>query len=126
MLENSEDALKRELAEELGVPIKGKRLIWSVENFFTLSERKFHEISFYFEVELHELPANGVDQYILEEEDRTYLFKWVPVEELEAYNLQPAFIKKSKGYSSTYRTYRITRLNVFGGKMVKGTKKRYI
>ena len=32
MLENSEDALQRELAEELGVPIKGKRLIWSVEN----------------------------------------------------------------------------------------------
>ena len=94
ILENSEDALKRELAEEIGVPIKGKGLIWSVENFFTLSEQKFHEISFYYEVELHELPANGADQYILEEEDRTYLFKWVPVEELEPYNLQPAFIKK--------------------------------
>ncbi|MGU3369664.1 NUDIX hydrolase [Bacillus mycoides] len=93
MLENSEDALKRELAEEVGVPIKVKRLIWSVENFFTLSERKFHEISFYYEVELHELPANGADQYILEEEGRKYLFKWVPVEELDAYNLQPAFIK---------------------------------
>ncbi|MED0905945.1 NUDIX hydrolase [Bacillus nitratireducens] len=93
MLENSEDALKRELAEELGVPIEVKRLIWSVENFFTLSERKFHEISFYYEVELHELPANGADQYILEEEGRRYLFMWVPVEELDAYNLQPAFIK---------------------------------
>ncbi len=31
MLENSEDALKRELAEELAVPMKGMRLIWSVE-----------------------------------------------------------------------------------------------
>ncbi|EOP53739.1 NUDIX hydrolase [Bacillus nitratireducens] len=93
MLENSEDALKRELAEEVGVPIEVKRLIWSVENFFTLSERKFHEISFYYEVELHELPANGADQYILEEEGRRYLFMWVPVEELDAYNLQPAFIK---------------------------------
>ncbi|MFF2241624.1 NUDIX hydrolase [Bacillus thuringiensis] len=94
MLENSEAALKRELAEELAVPMKGKRLIWTVENFFTLSERKFHEISFYYEVELHELPANGADQYILEEEGRTYLFKWVPVEEVDAYNLQPAFIKE--------------------------------
>ncbi len=94
MLENREDALKRELAEEIGVPIKRKRLIWSVENFFTLSERKFHEISFYYEVELHELPANGADQYILEEEGRTYLFRWVPVEELHTYNLQPAFIKE--------------------------------
>ncbi len=94
MLENSEDALKRELAEEIGVPIKRKRLIWSVENFFTLSERKFHEISFYYEVELHELPASGADQYILEEEGRTYLFRWVPVEELHTYNLQPAFIKE--------------------------------
>ena len=41
---------------------------------------------------------NGANQYILEEEDGTYLFKWVPVEELHAYNLQPAFIKeKIKG-----------------------------
>ncbi|WP_144466015.1 NUDIX hydrolase [Bacillus sp. FDAARGOS_235] len=94
MLENSEDALKRELAEELAVPIEVKRLIWSVENFFTLSERKFHEISFYYEVELKELPANGADQYILNEEDRTYMFKRVPIEELDAYNLQPAFIKE--------------------------------
>lgn len=94
MLENSEGALKRELAEELAVPIEVKRLIWSVENFFTLSERKFHEISFYYEVELKELPANGADQYILNEEGRTYMFKWVPVEELDAYNLQPAFIKE--------------------------------
>ncbi|MCU5396861.1 NUDIX hydrolase [Bacillus toyonensis] len=94
MLENSEDALKRELAEELAVPIEVKRLIWSVENFFTLSERKLHEISFYYEVELKELPANGADQYILNEEDRTYMFKWVPIEELDAYNLQPAFIKE--------------------------------
>ncbi|WP_144611778.1 NUDIX hydrolase [Bacillus cereus] len=94
MLENSEDALKRELAEELAVPIEVKRLIWSVENFFTLSKRKFHEISFYYEVELKQLPANGADQYILEEEGRTYFFKWVPVEELDTYNLQPAFIKE--------------------------------
>ncbi|MDP7988929.1 NUDIX hydrolase [Bacillus sp. MHSD_36] len=94
MLENSEDALKRELAEELAVPIEVKRLIWSVENFFTLSERKFHEISFYYEVELKELPVNGADQYILNEEDRTYKFKWVPVDELHAYNLQPVFIKE--------------------------------
>lgn len=123
MLENSEDALKRELAEEIGVPIKRKRLIWSVENFFTLSEQKFHEISFYYEVELHELPANGADQYILEEEDRTYLFKWVPVEELHAYNLQPAFIKKVKEYNSSYRTYHFTRLNVFGGEKDEGLKR---
>ncbi|EFI65601.1 mutT/nudix family protein [Bacillus cereus SJ1] len=92
MLENSEEALKRELAEELAVPIEVKRLIWSVENFFTLSERKLHEISFYYEVELKQLPANGAEQYILEEEGRTYFFKWVPVEELDTYNLQPAFI----------------------------------
>ncbi|MEJ9127088.1 DNA mismatch repair protein MutT, partial [Bacillus cereus] len=46
------------------------------------------------EVELHELPASGTDQYILEEEGRTYLFRWVPVEELHTYDLQPAFIKE--------------------------------
>ncbi|MGH0425488.1 NUDIX hydrolase [Bacillus pretiosus] len=92
MLETSEEALKRELAEELAVPIEIRRLIWSVENFFTLSERKFHEISFYYEVELKQLPANGADQYILEEEGRTYFFKWVQVEELDIYNLQPVFI----------------------------------
>ena len=69
---------------------------------------------------MHELPANGANQYILEEEDGTYLFKWVPVEELHAYNLQPAFIKENKGYRSSYRTYRVTKINVFGGENGEG------
>ena len=60
----------------------------------------------------------------MEEEDRTYLFKWVPVEELHAYNLQPAFIKeKVKNIESSYRTYHFTRLNVFGGEKDEGLKR---
>ena len=56
----------------------------------------------------------------MEEEGRTYLFKWVPVEKLHAYNLQPAFIKESKGCISSYRTYRFTKINVFGGEDGEG------
>ncbi|WP_459502662.1 NUDIX hydrolase [Bacillus sp. C1] len=93
MLESSEVAVKRELKEELGVNIDVKRLLWTVENFFTYDEHEFHEISCYYEVELHELPGEGEDSFVFEEDGRRYIFQWVPLEQVGAYNLKPDFLK---------------------------------
>ncbi len=52
------------------------------------------------------------------------MFKWVPIEELDAYNLQPAFIKeKVKDLPVQTEHIVFTKVNVSGGKTVKGTKK---
>ncbi|MDZ5609895.1 NUDIX hydrolase [Bacillus pseudomycoides] len=93
MLESSEAAVKRELREELGVDVDVKRLLWTAENFFTYDTRQFHEISFYYEVNLLELPAKGENSFILEEGGRRYIFQWVSLEDISEYNLKPDFLK---------------------------------
>ncbi|MBY0597538.1 NUDIX hydrolase [Bacillus bingmayongensis] len=93
MLESSESAVKRELREELGVDVDVVRLLWTAENFFTYDSHQFHEISFYYEVNLLEQPAKGENSFILEEDGRRYVFQWVPVERISEYNLKPDFLK---------------------------------
>jgi len=41
--ETSEETLKREMVEELGVEVKVGRLLWAVENFFHYEDRDWHE-----------------------------------------------------------------------------------
>lgn len=94
MLENSAVAVKRELKEELGVNVDVKRLLWTVENFFTYDSQQFHEISFYYEVNLLELPAKGEDTFMLEEDGRRYVFQWVSLDQISDYNLKPDFLKE--------------------------------
>jgi len=93
MLESSETAVKRELREELGVNVDVKKLLWTAENFFTYDTHQFHEISFYYEVNLLELPAKGEDTFVLEEDGRRYVFQWVLLERISEYNLKPDFLK---------------------------------
>jgi 8-oxo-dGTP pyrophosphatase MutT (NUDIX family) len=50
--EASEEALAREIEEEIGCAATIGRLRFVIENFFELGGRKAHEIGFYFEAEL--------------------------------------------------------------------------
>lgn len=54
MGETSEQTLKREMQEELGVDVRVGRLLWVVENFFHFESRDWHELGFYY---LMDLPA---------------------------------------------------------------------
>lgn len=46
--ETSEETLKREMVEELGVEVTVHRLLWIVENFFHYEQRDWHELGFYY------------------------------------------------------------------------------
>ncbi|MBW9063921.1 NUDIX domain-containing protein [Rhizobium herbae] len=50
--ESSEEALAREIDEELGCTATVGRLRFVIENFFELDGRKAHELGFYFDAEL--------------------------------------------------------------------------
>lgn len=95
--ETAEQTLIREMREELGVEIEIVRLLWFVENFFTYSDKRCHEIALYF---LMRLPA--VSKYIIEpgpypclEENSKLIFQWFPLrpEVLSALPLLPAFLQ---------------------------------
>ena len=53
--ETSAETLKREMNEELGVDVSVGPLLWIIENFFRYEGKKWHELGFYYRMEL---PAN--------------------------------------------------------------------
>ena len=78
--ETSEETLKREMVEELGVEVAVSRLLWIVENFFRYEERDWHELGFYYLMEIpKEFPFRPAEiVHRVEDGDNHLEFKWVP------------------------------------------------
>ena len=93
MGESAEDALRRELIEELHADLKVIRPLWICEDFFTEEDthERFHEICIYFLVDGSSLPAGS---FIYAEGERTNRFEWTPVPAVLDMHLYPEFICK--------------------------------
>ena len=100
--ENSEETVIRELHEELekNTVITGD--IATIENFFEMDNKKYHEIYFVHKVEF----VNGEDQIIdytlHNKEGKEYLqYEWLDLNKIDEYNILPKCIKsilKSKQF----------------------------
>lgn len=96
MHEKSEDAVKREVQEELGVEVIVNRMLWVNENFFeeaTLQER-FHEVCFFY---LLELKTNGTltdDEFVVDEDGKVHTYYWKSLDEIKNINLYPQFLRE--------------------------------
>lgn len=97
--ETAEQTLKREMREEIGVEIEVVRLLWVVENFFTLAGKQYHEIALYF---LMRLPSGC--KYLAErgpfrgeEEGVELIFQWFPRQPavLSGLPLLPSFLQQA-------------------------------
>ena len=94
--ETSEETLRREMVEELGVDVTVGRLLWSVENFFHYEQRDWHELGLYY---LMDLPGSfpfAPDEIVhrIRDGDNDLEFKWVRAtrDELVALDIPPYFI----------------------------------
>jgi 8-oxo-dGTP pyrophosphatase MutT (NUDIX family) len=92
--EPSPDALRREMAEEIGVDVTVDRLLWVVENFFAWRGKRLHEVAFYY---VMHLPADALNRDIHAEftgyEGQIPLrFRWFPLATLERIRLYPRFL----------------------------------
>ena len=95
--EQTEEAIKRELLEELTVDVRINRLLWINENFFvedTLKE-KFHEICFYYLLELtnDHLLKNG-EAFVVNENGKIHQYIWTHFDNLSEIELYPLFLKE--------------------------------
>ena len=95
--EDTDMAVKREMQEELGYPIKVKKLIAINQNFFKAEESKpFHEIGFYYIVEAEDETNVNPNDYTREELDKGKIqhleFKWSTLDELKKANFMPHFV----------------------------------
>lgn len=92
LMETAGDALRREMREELGVSVTVGRLIWLVEGFFSFEGLRYHELLLCFEMECGDLTAPALDEFEGVEGDRRLLFRWCPLDTLEALPIRPAFL----------------------------------
>lgn len=94
--ESSVETLVREMEEELGVTAKIGPLLWTVENFFRFEGRHWHELGFYYRMDLPDTLRFASNQIIHRIADgaNDIEFKWVQAtpEALAALPLQPDFI----------------------------------
>ena len=95
--ERAEDAILREMREELNICAEIIRPLWVNQAFFVeeVLNEKFHEICIYFLIDASktDLLERG-EKFTRSEDKHTLTFEWLKFEELKDKYLYPEFIKK--------------------------------
>lgn len=93
--ENSEDALKREILEELGKEIEIIENVATIENFFEMKSHKYHEIMFVHKIEFTDEEDKKTQDTIKNIEGKEYLkYEWLNLDKIDEYPLKPQVIKE--------------------------------
>jgi ADP-ribose pyrophosphatase YjhB (NUDIX family) len=92
--EDTRATLRREMREELDCEVELGSLLWIIENFFSLGDRRYHELSFIYDL----MPANPeiLDPtwtFTTTDGGTTIFFQWFPLNHLKEVNLKPEFLK---------------------------------
>lgn len=92
--ESTEEALIREVKEELNINIKTYRPLWVNENFFSDNTTDFHEIGMYYLVDISDTVFNHYENaFEIIEQYKTNYYEWLDIDKLDDSILYPAFIK---------------------------------
>jgi ADP-ribose pyrophosphatase YjhB (NUDIX family) len=97
MLEDSKEALRREMLEELGEEVKIGRLVWVGENFFSFLFTDFHELGMYFEASLpveSDLVARTEEWWAEEDNAVKICFRWFDLTEAPGLPIVPGFLRE--------------------------------
>lgn len=93
--EDSRLSLTREIAEELDLPAKIGGLVATSESFYRREGEDFHEIGFFYHVDLPGQGPNGEAPWLKRfDEGHDLSFYWVPLagDALEQFNLLPRWL----------------------------------
>ena len=95
--EAAEDAIVREVREELNIEPQIIRPLWLNQGFFTedVTGVRFHELCLYYLVDISEtdLLTRG-DCFTMLESGRPHYYEWIPLSCLKEEYLYPLFIKE--------------------------------
>lgn len=96
--ETAENAIVREIKEELEIDARILRPLWLNQSFFTedVNHDRYHELCLYFLMDISgtNLLERG-DTFTLFEEGCRHVFEWLPFEKVKDAYLYPLFIKES-------------------------------
>ena len=95
--ETVEEAMIREIREELEIDVNIIRPLWLNQGFFCedVSKEKYHEICIYFLIDFSNtnLLSRG-NQFTLFENKNKHVYEWLEFEQLEKEYFYPIFLKK--------------------------------
>lgn len=95
--ETAENAVLREVKEELEIDAKIIRPLWVNQGFFTedVTGEQFHELCIYFLMDISQTDIlNQGDKFRMYEGNHVHDYEWLAFERLEKEYLYPVFIKK--------------------------------
>lgn len=95
--ETADDAVLREVREELGADARIVRPLWLNQGFFLedVTGERFHEVCLYYLMDISEtdILSRG-ETFTCREGSRTHAYTWLPFERLEGEYFYPKFLKK--------------------------------
>jgi ADP-ribose pyrophosphatase YjhB (NUDIX family) len=91
--ESSASAACREAGEELGVETEAVRPLWLLENFFTLDQKRYHELAIFYDMRVPEAALQpttarsfrGPEAEIAPQ----FRYSWVPLADISRWLIQP-------------------------------------
>jgi len=88
LMESGAEAVIREIKEELGLKAEATRFLAVQENFFTYENVSFHEVGFYYEVNVSDdMTVTSEDFFGVEGAELIY--RYVPIDQLQSVKLYP-------------------------------------
>ena len=94
--ESAEEAIVRELNEELGVSAKIVRPLWLNQAFFNedVDKTDYHELCIYFLMDVSDTELlQRSNKFVLTEGEHVHAFEWLPFERLKDEYFYPIFLK---------------------------------
>ena len=93
--ESSEETVKREIKEELNKEIEITGYISTVENFFTMNGKKYHEILFIYKAEFKDEENRKLEEVLENKEGKDYLkYYWIDLDKIDTYKIMPEILKE--------------------------------
>lgn len=95
--ETMEQALGREIGEELGVKARITRPLWLCESFFSLNGEPVHELCLYFlgELDWHRLPSLTGSFRLADSDGQEHNFLWLTEEQVQGEPIYPLVLGES-------------------------------
>ena len=85
--EDSKSTTKREVKEELGKDIEIEDYFATIENFFEIKDKKYHEIMFVYKAEFADDKDKLIEDTLENIEGKDYLkYEWCDIDKIDEYN----------------------------------------